>query len=83
MSPVILVLLVLAVGAIIVSFVVGYGLGSAGRTPPRELLGALDARDALIDDLRETAWEHRDIDPHLSTIFIDKIRAATYRKELP
>lgn len=61
----------------------GYGLGSAGRKPPRELLGALDARDALIDDLRETAWEHRDIDPHLSTIFIDKIRAATYRKELP
>jgi hypothetical protein len=83
MSPALLIVLVLALLAVVVTFVVGYAVGSAGRKPPRELLAALDARDALIDDLRETAWDHRDLDPHLSTIVIDKIRTAGHRKELP
>ncbi|MGH3331430.1 MAG: hypothetical protein ACRDPJ_09005 [Nocardioidaceae bacterium] len=29
---------------------------------------------ALVDDLKETAWEHRELDSPLSTIIIDKIR---------
>jgi hypothetical protein len=29
----------------------------------------------LVDDLKETAWDHRELDSALSTIIIDKIRA--------
>ena len=39
----------------------------AGR--PRELA----ERDAFIEQLRETAWQHRDVSPELSTIIIDEI----------
>jgi hypothetical protein len=35
----------------------------------------LDALRALVDDLKETAWEHRELDSALATIMIDKIRA--------
>lgn len=28
----------------------------------------------LVDDLKELAWDHREIDPDLSTIVIDTIR---------
>jgi hypothetical protein len=45
-------------------------------------LQALDRREraelmhlrALVDDLKETAWDHRELDSALSTIIIDKIR---------
>lgn len=29
----------------------------------------------LVDDLKQTAWDHRELDSALSTIVIDKIRA--------
>lgn len=29
---------------------------------------------ALVDDLKETAWDHRELDSALSVIMIDKIR---------
>ena len=29
----------------------------------------------LVDDLKQTAWDHRELDSPLSTIIIDKIRA--------
>ena len=29
---------------------------------------------ALVDDLKETAWDHRELDSALATIMIDKIR---------
>ena len=38
-------------------------------TPPRELA----ERDAFIEQLRELAWQHRDVSPELSTIIIDEI----------
>jgi hypothetical protein len=46
-------------------------------------LQALDRREraellhlrALVDDLKETAWDHRELDSALSTIIIDKIRS--------
>jgi len=28
----------------------------------------------LVDDLKETAWDHRELDSALATIIIDKIR---------
>jgi hypothetical protein len=34
----------------------------------------LDRLRALVDDLKETAWDHRELDSALSTIIIDKIR---------
>ena len=29
----------------------------------------------LVDDLKQTAWDHRELDSALATIVIDKIRA--------
>lgn len=40
-----------------------------GPTASREL----SERDAFIEQLRELAWQHRDISPELSTIIIDEI----------
>ena len=43
----------------------------------------LDALRALVDDLKETAWDHRELDSPLSTIVIDKIRTyERHRREL-
>lgn len=35
--------------------------------------GAVAERDAFIEQLRELAWQHRDVSPELSTILIDEI----------
>lgn len=43
------------------------GLGQRDRAE-------LDGLRSLVDDLKETAWEHRELDSALSTIIIDKIR---------
>jgi hypothetical protein len=50
----------------------GQGLGE------RERAELLDLRE-LVDDLKETAWDHRELDSALSTIIIDKIR--TYERQ--
>ncbi len=50
----------------------GQGLGERERA---ELLGLRE----LVDDLKETAWDHRELDSALSTIIIDKIR--TYERQ--
>ncbi|HYO40446.1 MAG TPA: hypothetical protein VER39_12415 [Nocardioidaceae bacterium] len=54
-------------------------------TVPRAALdrrerGELDALRVLVDDLKETAWEHRELDSPLSTIVIDKIRTHERRR---
>ena len=41
----------------------------APAAAPRELA----ERDAFIEQLRELAWQHRDVSPELSTIIIDEI----------
>ncbi len=73
--PLLLALVVLvAVGALIVVAVASLQGGAARR---RELFAAQQrATEAarFIDRLREIAWDHRDVDPALSTIFIDEIR---------
>lgn len=50
---------------------------SAGTTAPAVTVpGApreLAERDAFIEQLRELAWQHRDVSPELSTIIIDEI----------
>lgn len=35
----------------------------------------LESLRGLVDDLKETAWDHRELDSPLATIIIDKIRA--------
>ena len=42
---------------------------TAPPAPPAELA----ERDAFIEQLRELAWQHRDVSPELSTIIIDEI----------
>ncbi len=34
----------------------------------------LNSLKSLVDDLKETAWDHRELDSPLATIIIDKIR---------
>jgi hypothetical protein len=81
MLPELSILAVLLLGAIIwlVLYLVllGSGRGSAlDRRERREL----DALRALVDDLKETAWDHRELDSPLSTIVIDKIREHERRR---
>jgi hypothetical protein len=48
----------------------------AGTAPPvvnPAAPRALAERDAFIEQLRELAWQHRDVSPELSTIIIDEI----------
>ena len=44
---------------------------SLDRREREELTGLRD----LVDDLKETAWDHRELDSPLATIIIDKIRS--------
>jgi len=50
------------------------------QTLDRRERGELDALRSLVDDLKETAWEHRELDSALSVIMIDKIRAHERRR---
>ena len=43
------------------------------RSSPGAEPRALAERDAFIEQLRELAWQHRDVSPELSTIIIDEI----------
>lgn len=69
MTWVIMIVVLVAVVFVVANAVAG------SRSP-------LDARERdelhrlrlLVDDLKETAWDHRELDSPLSTIIIDKIR---------
>jgi hypothetical protein len=49
--------------------------GAASRTLDRHERDELIRLRALVDDLKETAWDHRELDSALATIMIDKIRS--------
>ena len=72
MSSLFLLIFLVLVGA---AFWAGrMSVGGAATPPvataaPRELA----ERDAFIEQLRELAWQHRDVAPELSTIIIDEI----------
>ena len=73
MSALLPLLMIVLIAA---AFWAGRMSAGAGTTPavappaaPRELA----ERDAFIEQLRETAWQHRDVSPELSTIIIDEI----------
>jgi hypothetical protein len=75
MSPMILVAL-LIVGAMIwlVVYLVNQSAGVQQKVDGRERV-ELERLRNLIDDLKETAWDHRELDSALATIIIDKIRS--------
>jgi hypothetical protein len=47
---------------------------SGGQLLDRRDRTELNALRTLVDDLKETAWDHRELDSALATIIIDKIR---------
>ncbi len=51
------------------------GQAGTGRQLDRRERAELDALRELVDDLKETAWDHRELDSPLATIIIDKIRS--------
>jgi hypothetical protein len=75
MTPVTLVALAI-VGAMVwlVVYLVNQSSGVQQKLDRRERL-ELDRLRALVDDLKETAWDHRELDSALATIMIDKIRS--------
>lgn len=73
-------LLLFVVGAVAVAFWLGR-ITAATQADPGTA-AALAERDAFIEQLRELAWQHRDVSPELSTIVIDEI-TQRHRRGLP
>ncbi len=63
-----LVLVLMAVGLPVAFWL---GRSSAPQLPSSD--AELAERDAFIEQLRELAWQNRDVSPELSTIVIDEI----------
>ena len=76
MGPLLPLLVLVLVGLVGLAF--WAGRMSAGGTTPAAAPAApprdLAERDAFIEQLRELAWQHRDVSPELSTIIIDEIQ---------
>jgi hypothetical protein len=74
MAMVMLLFVAAVVG--LVAGAAGYVLGRSSAVAPGASpaeLAELAERDAFIEQLRELAWQHRDVSPELSTIIIDEI----------
>lgn len=54
--------------------VYAFSAGTASRALNQQEREELYRLKALVDDLKQTAWDHRELDSALSTIIIDKIR---------
>ncbi|MCY4727016.1 hypothetical protein NYO98_12080 [Nocardioides sp. STR2] len=76
-----LTLLLVVVLVALVAGSAGWALGRSSVAAPTDGGPALAERDAFIEQLRELAWQHRDVSPELSTIIIDEI--ATRHRRLP
>ena len=66
------VLLVVGLTWLVIRVVAMTGAGQSLAPRERQELAALRT---LVDDLKETAWEHRELDSPLATIVIDQIRS--------
>ena len=71
------VLLVVGLSWLVIRVVAMTGAGQSLAPRERQELAALRT---LVDDLKETAWEHRELDSPLSTIVIDKIRTYEHHR---
>ncbi|WP_182524134.1 hypothetical protein [Nocardioides dongkuii] len=74
-----------AVLAVLVAALLGWAAYAAAHERVRRAHAETRRLEVLVDDLKEIAWSHREIDPELSTIIIDTIRTAERegRPELP
>jgi hypothetical protein len=82
LTPTGLIGLLLVLG---LSWVVFHLVTQAGTTSALDRRERAELEDlrTLVDDLKETAWDHRELDSPLSTIVIDKIRTyERHRREL-
>jgi hypothetical protein len=51
-----------------------FSAGAASRALNQRERDELERLRTLVDELKETAWDHRELDSALSTIMIDKVR---------
>ncbi len=78
------VLVMLVAGVVLVALLRVAGDALGGGRLAQAQRAELARLTALVDDLRELAWDHREIDPDLSTIVLDKIRSSEReRRDLP
>ena len=79
------ILVMLVAGAVVVAIVKAWSAAQRDSTTLTHGERAELARlTDLVEDLKELAWDHREIDPDLATILIEKIRASERsRRELP
>jgi hypothetical protein len=70
------VFLMVVAGVVIVMIVRAAGDALGGGRLGEEQRAELARLSALVEDLRELAWDHREIDPDLATIVLDKIRSS-------
>jgi hypothetical protein len=70
--------IVVVVGLLAV-IIYAFSAGTASRTLNQQERAELNRLRDLVDDLRETAWEHRELDSALSTIILDEIRRSEGR----
>jgi hypothetical protein len=73
------------VGLVVVVGLVWVALHLLNRNTAAHLLGRNERSELLelrqlVDDLKETAWDHRELDSALSTIIIDMIRSHERRQ---
>ena len=79
-GPLLGIVLVLGLLAVIMY---AFSAGSTSRALSQQERDELYRLRDLVDDLKETAWEHRELDSPLSTIIIDKIRRSERRGRGP
>ncbi len=77
--------MVIFLALVVVAMPTAYWLGRSSALapmgpPPGAQPLAVAERDAFIEQLRELAWQHRDVSPELSTIIIDEI--STHHRRL-
>ncbi len=75
---------------VVLAVAIGVGLVLFFRSLAEERVRAAEEQarrlELTLDEVKELAWQHRDIAPELSTIIIDTIRARERndrRRELP
>jgi hypothetical protein len=69
------------IGVLVLLLVLWMVVSRSGARPLDELeQEELHRLRILVDDLKETAWDHRELDSALSTIIIDKIRTHERRR---
>ena len=70
------VVIMVVAGAVLVVLVRAAGDALGGGRLAAEQRQELARLTELVEDLKDLAWDHREIDPDLATILLDKIRAS-------